>query len=72
MTVNILILLSVGVDVSNFSAMLPVNTCGKIVMVNGKNIALFFIDGRFYAVDEQCPHLGRYCDVMVLLCYCCC
>jgi len=40
--------------------MLPVNTCGKMVMVNGKNIALFFIDGRFYAVDEQCPHLGRY------------
>ena len=50
--------------------MLPVNTCGKMVMVNGKNIALFFIDGRFYAVDEQCPHLGRYRGIVMYRCYC--
>ena len=50
--------------------MLPVNTCGKMVMVNGKNIALFFIDGRFYAVDEQCPHLGRYRGIVIYCCYC--
>lgn len=62
--------LPIGVDVSNFSEMLPVNTCGKMVMVNGKNIALFFIDGRFYAVDEQCPHLGRYRGIVMYCCYC--
>ena len=49
--------------------MLPVNTCGKMVMVNGKNIALFFIEGRFYAVDEQCPHLGRYRGIVMYRCY---
>jgi len=50
--------------------MLPMNTCGKMVMVNGKNIALFFIDGHFYAVDEQCPHLGRYRGIVMYCCYC--
>ena len=50
--------------------MLPVNTCGKMVMVNGKNIALFFIDGHFYAVDEQCPHLGGYQGIAMYRCYC--
>ena len=30
----------------------------KKVEVNGKEIALFNIDGAFYAIDEFCPHRG--------------
>ena len=32
---------------------------GKKVLVNGKEIALFYYNDEFYAVDEKCPHLGK-------------
>ncbi len=31
---------------------------GKIVEVNGKDIALFNIKGKFYAIDNTCLHAG--------------
>ena len=31
---------------------------GKKVELNGKEIALFNIDGKFYALDDMCPHRG--------------
>ena len=31
---------------------------GKLVTVDGKEIALFNVDGTFYALDNECPHRG--------------
>ena len=31
---------------------------GKTISVNGVEIALFNIDGNFYAIDNTCPHRG--------------
>jgi nitrite reductase/ring-hydroxylating ferredoxin subunit len=31
---------------------------GKLVEVNQKRIALFNVGGRYYAVDDMCPHRG--------------
>jgi nitrite reductase (NADH) small subunit/3-phenylpropionate/trans-cinnamate dioxygenase ferredoxin subunit len=31
---------------------------GRTVEVNGVRIALFNVDGTFYAVDNTCPHAG--------------
>lgn len=31
---------------------------GKLAEVQGKKIALFCVDGSFYAIDDTCPHLG--------------
>ena len=31
---------------------------GKLVDVGGKEIALFNVDGTFYAMDNTCPHRG--------------
>lgn len=31
---------------------------GKTVEVNGRQIALFNVDGRFYALGGECPHRG--------------
>ncbi len=31
---------------------------GKVVQVNGKAIALFNADGKFYAIDNTCLHRG--------------
>lgn len=30
----------------------------KVVMVRGKRIALFHIDGQYHAIDDLCPHMG--------------
>jgi len=30
----------------------------KCVEVNGKELALFNVDGAFYALDNTCPHRG--------------
>ena len=30
----------------------------KLVEVQGKNIALFNVDGKFYAIDNTCTHRG--------------
>lgn len=31
---------------------------GKFVEVNNKRIALFNVGGRYYAIDDTCPHRG--------------
>jgi len=31
---------------------------GKTVEVNGKRLAVFNVDGAFYAVDDACKHKG--------------
>lgn len=33
----------------------PVGT-GRAFNVNGKEIALFNVQGKFYAIDQNCPH----------------
>jgi len=46
---------------------------GKKVEINGKEIAVFNIDGKFYAFDDMCPHRGGSlsegsCDDKVVAC----
>ncbi len=31
---------------------------GKVVKVSGKDVALFNINGKFYAIDNTCKHRG--------------
>lgn len=31
---------------------------GKVVQADGKTIALFNLDGAFYALDNRCTHVG--------------
>ena len=31
---------------------------GKVVEANGKTIALFNVDGKIYAIDNTCKHVG--------------
>ena len=31
---------------------------GKMVQVNGKKVALFNVEGAFYAIDDTCTHHG--------------
>jgi len=31
---------------------------GKLVVAGGREIALFHADGRYYALDDCCPHMG--------------
>jgi nitrite reductase/ring-hydroxylating ferredoxin subunit len=31
---------------------------GKLIKVNRKRIALFNVAGRYYAIDDVCPHRG--------------
>lgn len=32
--------------------------CGKVVQASQEVLALFNIDGKFYAIDNTCPHRG--------------
>ena len=31
---------------------------GRTVKANGKEIALFNVNGRFFAISNNCPHMG--------------
>lgn len=31
---------------------------GKAFPVGGRRIAVFFVDGEYYALDDSCPHMG--------------
>ena len=31
---------------------------GRVVDVEGRSVALFNVDGRYYAIDNTCPHRG--------------
>jgi NAD(P)H-dependent nitrite reductase small subunit len=42
--------------VANVQEMSP--NKGKQVTVNGKPLALFQVEGTFYAIDDTCPHRG--------------
>lgn len=33
---------------------------GQLVIVDGDEIALFRVDGQFFAVENRCPHRGGY------------
>jgi len=46
---------------------------GKVVEANGKTIALFNVDGKFYAIDNTCKHKGGplgegVCDGNIVTC----
>jgi len=46
---------------------------GKTVEANGKTIALFNVDGKFYAIDNTCKHAGGplgegVCDGNIVTC----
>ena len=30
----------------------------KIFQLNGKIVAIFNLDGKYYAIEKSCPHLG--------------
>jgi len=32
--------------------------CATTVIVGGREVALFNVDGTFYAIDNRCPHQG--------------
>ena len=32
---------------------------GKVVKLNGRELALFCYKDKFYAVTEKCPHMGK-------------
>lgn len=36
---------------------IPLNE-GRTFNINGKEIAIFNVDGEFYAIDHTCPHEG--------------
>jgi nitrite reductase (NADH) small subunit len=31
---------------------------GKTISIGNKLVALFFMEGRFHAIDDVCPHMG--------------
>ncbi|MEC4683468.1 MAG: Rieske 2Fe-2S domain-containing protein [Nitrospirota bacterium] len=33
---------------------------GQLVVADGQEIALFKLEGQFYAVENRCPHRGGY------------
>jgi len=33
-------------------------TACKVVHVNGHTVALWYVGGRVFAVDNRCPHMG--------------
>ena len=35
----------------------PEGACA-VVEVNGKDVAVFHAEGKFYAIDDRCPHAG--------------
>ena len=34
------------------------NGHGKTFNINGKKIAIFSVDGKLFAFDDECPHVG--------------
>ncbi len=45
-----------SVKVASISEIAP--GCAKMVSVGGNEIALFNVDGQFFALDNACPHAG--------------
>ncbi|MEX0713014.1 MAG: Rieske (2Fe-2S) protein [Pirellulales bacterium] len=31
---------------------------GATFVVGGRLVAVFFVDGRYFAIDDSCPHMG--------------
>ncbi len=32
--------------------------CGKLVEIEGREIAILHLDGKYFAIDNSCPHMG--------------
>ncbi len=47
---------------AQFALAMPLQTLKesgcKTVQLNGHTIALWYVDGEVYAVDNRCPHMG--------------
>ena len=41
---------------------------GKVVRLNGCELALFYYKDKFYAVTEKCPHMGTSMYVHEIVC----
>ena len=39
---------------------------GKVVRLNGHELALFCYKEKFYAVNERCPHMGKFLHAALL------
>jgi nitrite reductase/ring-hydroxylating ferredoxin subunit len=37
---------------------IPHGACARIALPNGEELAVFNIDGEYYAIDNICPHKG--------------
>jgi nitrite reductase/ring-hydroxylating ferredoxin subunit len=37
---------------------LPGSGAGKLLQIEGRDIALFNVGGSYYAIDDTCPHQG--------------
>lgn len=46
--------MSTAVKVANTSELPPGS--GKLVEANGQAVALFNVDGKYFAIDDACPH----------------
>jgi len=32
--------------------------CGETFRIGDRTVALFLVDGKYYALDDRCPHMG--------------
>lgn len=48
--------MSTAVKVARTSELPPGSS--KLVEANGQAVALFNVDGKYYAIDDACPHAG--------------
>lgn len=48
--------MSTAVKVASTSELPPGSS--KLVEANGQAVALFNVDGKYYAIDDACPHAG--------------
>lgn len=37
---------------------IPTSNKGVLIEVEGREIALFNVEGRIFAIDDECPHAG--------------
>lgn len=40
------------------SAEIPAGASGRLELPDGNEVAVFNVDGEFYAIDNSCPHKG--------------
>ena len=37
---------------------LPPNACARVELPDGDNVAVYNVNGEFYAIEDSCPHRG--------------